>query len=82
MRLRRVGSWDRDPLTDLAAACRTTVAIDKALGESIAHARRAGRSWPEIATALGLPASLTTWDEISQALAEARRYVWSRYTDE
>lgn len=82
MRLRRVGSWNRDPLADLAAAGRTTVAVDKALGESIANARRAGRNWSEIAAALGLPASLTTGDEISHALAESRRQLWSRRADQ
>src|SRR3954451_15591515 len=33
------------------------------------NARRAGRSWPEIAVALGLDADPTTWPEISAALA-------------
>jgi hypothetical protein len=44
VRLRRIGRWTRDPLADLAVTCRTTVAIDKALGESVNAARQAGRS--------------------------------------
>jgi hypothetical protein len=80
VRLHRVGRWDRAPLDELAVTCRTTVAVDKALAETISTARRAGHTWSEIATALGLPASLSNWDEIATELARARRHTWDRGT--
>ena len=76
--LHRVGSWNRAPLDDLAVTCRTTVAVDKAFAETINAARSAGHTWSEIASALGLRASLTSWDEISTQLAAARRNTWDR----
>jgi hypothetical protein len=82
VRLRRIGSWNRDPLTDLALTCRTTVAVDKALGESVDAARQAGRSWTEIASAMGLPATLSSWQEISEALAASRQQIWKRTADD
>jgi hypothetical protein len=82
VRLRRIGTWNRDPLHELAVACRTTVAVDKALGESVNAARQSGRSWPEIAVAMGLPPTLSSWQEISEAMATGRQYLWGRYTDD
>jgi hypothetical protein len=78
VRLHRIGSWNRAPLDDLAVTCRTTTAVDKALAETISAARRAGHTWPEIASALGLSPTLSTWDEIATELAAARRHVWDR----
>jgi hypothetical protein len=75
IRAYKIGRWSRNPLDDVAAACRSSLAVDKALAESVANAHRAGRSWPEIALALGLSADLTTWPEISAALATRRQVV-------
>ena len=81
IRAYKIGKWNRDPLTDVAASCRSSVAVDKALAESVSSARGAGRSWPEIAVALGLPADLTTWPEISAALAMRRQELLGRRVD-
>ena len=78
IRLHRTGTWNHAPLDDLAVTCRTTTAVDKALAETISAARRAGHSWPEIAAALGLPPTLSTWDEMATELAATRRHVWDR----
>jgi hypothetical protein len=78
IRLRRIGRWNRAPLDDLAVTCRTTSAIDKSLAETISAARRAGHAWPEIAGALGLPPTLSTWDEIATELVATRRQAWDR----
>jgi hypothetical protein len=75
-RLCKQGRWGRDPLADLAVTCRAHAAADKALGESLRAARTAGRSWSQIAVGLGLPATLTTWQEISTAFAENHRRIW------
>jgi hypothetical protein len=80
-RVRKRGRWGRDPLADLAVTCRTMIAADKALGESVRAARTAGRTWSQIAVSLGLPATLTTWPEISTALAESHRRIWGRNPD-
>ena len=78
IRAYKIGRWNRDPLNDVAASCRSSAAVDKALAESISSARRAGRSWPEIAVAMGLDADLTTWPEISAALATRRQVTLGR----
>jgi hypothetical protein len=80
IRLHRIGRWNRAPLDDLAVTCRTTTAVDKSLAETVTAARRAGHTWPEIAVALGLPATLSSWDEISAELAATRRQIWDRGT--
>jgi hypothetical protein len=80
-RVRKRGRWGRDPLADLVLTCRAMVATDKALAESVRAARKAGQTWPQIAMALGLPATLTTWQEISAALAENHRHLWGSNPD-
>jgi hypothetical protein len=82
IRAYKIGRWNRDPLNDVAASCRSSVAVDKALAEAIAGARRAGHSWPEIAVALGLNAYLTTWPEIAAALAARRQVTLGRQIDQ
>ena len=80
--MRKIGVWNRDPLTELTITCRTAVAVDKAFGESVRAAREAGRSWSEIAHALGLPSTLSNWEEIAAVLATRRQAVWSRTAGE
>jgi hypothetical protein len=82
IRAYRIGRWNRDPLDDVAASCRSSVAVDKALAESVISARRAGKTWPEIAVALGLSADLTTSAEISAALTARRQVILGRHIDE
>jgi hypothetical protein len=76
VRLRRIGRWNRAPLDDLVVTCRTTMAVEKTLAESIT----AAHTWPEIAEALGLPPTLSGWHEIAAELAATRRHVWDRGT--
>src|SRR3954465_12132650 len=82
IRAYKIGRWNRDPLNDVAAACRSSVAVDKALADSVSSARRAGDTWPEIAIALGLSAGLTTWAEISAELATRRQVILGRHIDQ
>jgi hypothetical protein len=77
-RVGQVGPWDRDPLVELMLAYRTSMAVDEALAQSVWAARRAGRSWSEIARAMGLPAALSSWEDVSTGLAAQRRIVWER----
>jgi|SRR5215207_443200 len=72
VRLSRVGAWDRDELADLRVVCRASVAVDKMLGESVARARAAGRSWQEIGRALGVAPEAQTWDQVAAGLAQTR----------
>jgi hypothetical protein len=81
IRAYRIGRWNRDPLNDVAASCRSSVAVDKALAEAVSSARRAGKTWPEIAVALGLSEDLTTWAEISAALGARRQVILGRHLD-
>jgi hypothetical protein len=82
IRAYRIGRWNRDPLNDVAISCRSSVAADKALAESVSSARRAGKTWPEIAEALGLSTDLTTWAEVSTALGTRRQMIFGRHIDE
>ena len=82
IRAYRIGRWNRDPLNDVAASCCSSVAVDKALAESVSSAQRAGKTWPEIAVALGLSPDLTTSAEISAALAARQQVILGRYIDE
>jgi hypothetical protein len=82
IRASKIGKWNRDPLVDVAASRCSSVAVDKALAESVSSARHAGRSWPEIAAALGLSADLQTWPEISAALATHRQVILGRRINE
>jgi hypothetical protein len=58
------------------------VAVDKALGESVRAARKAGRSWSEIATTLGVAPTVSSWDELAAALAGNRRMIWGHTAGE
>ena len=78
VRLRKIGHWNGDTWAELRVACRTTVAADKVLGESLRAAREAGLSWSEIATALGVEPTVSNWDETTAAMAADRRVIWNR----
>jgi hypothetical protein len=56
--------------------------VDKALAESISAARLDGRSWSQIAVALGLSADLATWPQIASELAARRQQLLSRAIDQ
>jgi hypothetical protein len=48
-----VGDWQADPLGALCDAARVGKAVEKLEADLVRHARAGGRSWTEIATALG-----------------------------
>jgi hypothetical protein len=47
------GDWQADPLGTLCEAARLGKALEKLEADLVRHARAGGRSWTEIATALG-----------------------------
>jgi hypothetical protein len=47
------GDWQADPLGTLCDAARLGTALEKLEADLVRHARAAGRSWTEIAAALG-----------------------------
>ena len=51
--LRLTGDWESDPLATLCETARLGTALEKLQAELVRHARRAGRSWTEIGSALG-----------------------------
>ena len=77
LRLRAIGRNGGDPLALVRECCRARV--EKALGEAISTARRAGREWGEIAEALGGQHSATTRPEVIEARVEQQRAVWQRF---
>lgn len=70
------GDWTRDPIDGVAECCRALMALDKALGESIVHARSAGHSWAEIGKALGATETAASFDDVADAFAAHRRATW------
>lgn len=42
LRLSISGDWTSDPMSGVTECCRALMALEKALGESIGHARSAG----------------------------------------
>jgi DNA invertase Pin-like site-specific DNA recombinase len=47
------GDWQSDPVATLCEAARLGRALEKVEADLVRHARAGGRSWTEIATALG-----------------------------
>jgi hypothetical protein len=66
----------------VAECCRAQLALEKALGESIRQARRAGHSWAEIGRALGATETAASLAEAADAFAINRRATWERFWTE
>lgn len=79
LRLHISGDWTRDPLDGVAECCRALMALDKALGESIHHARSAGHSWAEIGHALGATETAVSLDDLVDAYAATKRPAWELF---
>ena len=79
LRLHISGDWARDPLDGVAECCRALMALDKALGESIRHARSAGHSWAEIGKALGATETAGSLDDVVNAFAATKRATWELF---
>jgi hypothetical protein len=78
LRVRTKGDWQADPLGALREACRSSVAIEKALAEAIQHARVAGVSWAEVGRALGVAEAADDKDALIDAFAISRRLILHR----
>lgn len=79
LRLHISGDWTRDPMDGVAECCRALVALDKALGEAIQHARSAGHSWAEIGRALGATDTAASFEDVVDAFADTKRATWERF---
>jgi hypothetical protein len=66
----------------IAECCRALTALDKALGESIRHARGAGHQWAEIGQALGATETAASFEEAADAFARDRRALWELFWTE
>jgi hypothetical protein len=60
----------------VAECCRVLMATEKALGESIRHARSTGHSWAEIGRALGATETAASFEEVADAYAIRKRATW------
>jgi hypothetical protein len=63
----------------LRECCRASIAVDKALGDSIRNARSAGASWQDIGRALSATENAQTQQDVIDALADQKRAVWRRF---
>ncbi len=77
LRVKTRGEWN-DPDAGVAECCRASVALDKALAESIRRARDAGRSWSEIGQTLGVAENAQSWPDVREAVARSRPVLWDR----
>ena len=82
LRLSISGDWTTDPVDGVADCCRALMALEKALGESIGHARSAGHSWVEVGRALGATETAVSFDDVADAFAANRRATWERFWKE
>jgi hypothetical protein len=73
LRVRTKGDWGADPIGGLREACRSSVAIEKALAEAIQRARIAGVSWAEIGRTLGVARAAEGKDAFTSAFAAGRQ---------
>jgi len=79
LRLRYVGSRQHDPLDRMRECCRASLAVDKALGESVREAISTGASWQEVGRALGVHQDAQSRQDVLDAFAEIKRAVWNRF---
>ena len=73
--------WHGNPLDGIRESFRSTIAIEKALGENVERARAAGHSWSDIGRALGVVDDARNVEDVIEALASAKTYLWSRMFD-
>jgi hypothetical protein len=64
LRLRTLGDWDSRPLDALAECRGAATALEKAMWQTVQHARSAGHSWTEIGDALGVTKQ-TAWERFT-----------------
>jgi len=79
LRLRASNGIAEDPIALVRECCRVSLAVEKALGEAITSARSQGRSWGEIADAIGASAEATTRHEVIDARVDQQGFVWDRF---
>lgn len=80
LRLRQHGRWGQDPLEDLRECCGASMAMDKALAETIHCALAAGARWQEIGRTLEAPSLHGPGPSLSTRAAN-RREVWPQYLE-
>jgi hypothetical protein len=54
LRLQTLGDWNSDPIGALRECRRAATALEKAMTQTVAAARDAGKSWTAIGDALGV----------------------------
>jgi hypothetical protein len=57
-----------DPLGTIRECCRAAIAIDKAMAEAIREALASGRSWADVADAIGAAPAGTSEEALSHYL--------------
>ena len=66
-----------DPLANVRECCRASVAVEKALGESIRDALAAGHNWAEVGEVLGVEASMSVG--VAEQYDASRSWMRSRF---
>jgi hypothetical protein len=82
LRLSLSGDWTSDPMDGVTDCCRALMAMEKALGEAIGHARSAGHPWAEVGRALGAAESAVSFDDVADAYAANKRATWELFWTE
>ena len=66
-----------DPLANVRECCRASVAIEKALGETIRDALAAGHTWAEVGASLGVEADTSVG--VRQEYDTSRRWMRAKF---
>ena len=71
-------TWQQVPLEGIRESFRSSIAVEKALGENVQRARAAGHSWENIGRALGVVEDASDASDIIAGLTRARADLWTR----
>ena len=71
-------TWEQDPLEGIRESFRSSIAVEKALGENAQRARAAGHSWENVGRALGVVEDASDASDIIAGLTRANADLWKR----
>lgn len=71
-------TWQQDPLEGIRESFKSSIAVEKALGENVQRARAAGHSWENIGWALGAVEDAGNASDVVAGLTKAKADLWTR----
>jgi hypothetical protein len=71
-------TWQQHPLEGIRESFRSSIAIEKALGENVQRARATGHSWEDIGRALDVVEDARDASDVIAGLTRAKANLWTR----